>query len=198
MDKHDWDQRYRSKDLPWGVEPNGFLVGAVADLPPGRALDVACGQGRNAVWLASKGWEVVAVDWSEVGLDQGRALAADAGVNVEWRSADVRSWTPPRTAFDLVIVVYLQIPGAERHAVWRNAARAVAPGGRLVVIGHDSANLTEGHGGPQDPAVLFTADEVSAAVGDIVEVVRAEQVLREVVTEEATEQAVDNMVIGVG
>lgn len=196
MNRDDWDERYRAKDFPWGAEPTGFLVEAVAQLAPGRALDLACGQGRNAVWLAGEGWEVAAVDWSEVGLAQGRALAAEAGVTVEWRAADLRSWVPPQGAFDLVMVVYLQIPVRERRAVWRNAAAAVAPGGRLVIIGHDSANLTEGYGGPQDPGVLFTAEEVSQAVGDLVEVIRAEQVYRMVETDETTERAVDNIVIG--
>lgn len=196
MDRHAWDERYRAKDLPWGVDPNDFLVAAAGDLTPGSALDLACGQGRNAVWLAARGWRVTAVDWSEVGLSQGRQLAAAAGVSVDWKAADLLTWTPTGS-FDLVIVVYLQIPGAERREVWRGAAAAVAPGGRLVVIGHDADNLAEGYGGPQDPGALYTASEAAGVIGEALRVERAEQVFRMVDTDEGVRRAVDNIVVAV-
>jgi SAM-dependent methyltransferase len=197
MDRDDWDRRYRGRDFVWSVEPNRFLLAEVEGLTPGRALDLAAGEGRNAVWLAIRGWSVTAVDWSEVGLEKGRRLAEHQAVSVDWVLADLREWEPPARAFDLVIVLYLQPPADLRTPVWRRAAAAVATGGRLIVIGHDVANLTEGWGGPSHRGHLYTADEVAGVVGGELEVVRAEQVLRPVETEEGPRQAVDNIVVAV-
>ena len=197
MDREAWDRRHRDKDFVWHLDPNRFLVPEVEGLTPGRALDLAAGAGRNAVWLATRGWAVTAVDWSEVALDKGRRLAEHQAVEVEWVLADLREWEPPVPAFDLVIVTYLQPPADVRALVWRKAAGAVAPGGRLIVIGHDVANLTEGWGGPQDPAHLYTAQEVADVVGDDLEVVRAERVLRREEAEDGVHHAVDNIVVAV-
>jgi ubiquinone/menaquinone biosynthesis C-methylase UbiE len=198
VDADSWNDRYRQKEFVWTVEPNGFLVDAVAGLPPGRALDLAAGEGRNAVWLASRGWTVTAVDWSDVALDKGRRRAEHAGVGVEWVLEDLIRWRSPGPAYDLVTIVYLQIPAEERRAIWREAAAAVAPGGRLVVIGHDSANLTDGYGGPSSPAVLYTAAEVAAAVDGLLDVERAETVLRPVEDEDGVlHEAIDNLTVAV-
>ncbi len=177
----------------FGVEPNRFLVAEVEDLPPGRALDVACGAGRNAVWLASRGWTVTGVDFSDVALENARALAVSRRVDVEWVRADVREWQPPAGAFDLVAVLYLQLPAAERDAILRGAAAGLAAGGTLLIVGHDLQNLNGGHGGPKDPAVLFTPDDVVAAL-DGLEIERAERVLRPVDTEDGEAQAIDALV----
>lgn len=197
MDRADWDQRYGQKDFVWSVEPNRFLVPEVEGLRPGRALDLAAGEGRNAVWLATRGWAVTAVDWSEVGLEKGRALAEHQAVTVSWVLADLREWEPPPQEFDLVIILYLQPPADLRTLVWRRAAGAVAEGGRLIVIGHDVANLTEGWGGPAHRGFLYTPDEVAQLVGDELEVVRAERVLRPVEAEDGLHHAVDNIVVAV-
>lgn len=194
MDRRSWDDRYREK-LPWGTEPNRFLVDATRHLEPGRALDIACGQGRNAVWLASQGWSVTGVDWSEVAIDGARRLAEDAGVPVTWIIADLEQWRPDPGAYDLTVVAYLQPPSALREHAWRLAASAVAPGGRVIVIGHDSANLADGYGGPQHPDFLYTAGEVVAALGAPFVVERAETVLRPVEAPDGVHQAVDNIVV---
>jgi len=197
MDREAWDRRHRDKGFVWHLDPNRFLVPEVEGLTPGRALDLAAGAGRNAVWMAVRGWAVTAVDWSEVALDKGRLLAAHHAVTVDWVLADLQEWEPPPRAFGLVVVTYLQ-PAAEMRAlVWRQAAGAVAPGGRLIVIGHDAANLTEGWGGPQDPAHLYTAQEVAEVVGEELEVARAERVLRREDTDEGVFHAVDNIVVAV-
>jgi len=197
MDRDAWDRRHRDKDFVWDLDPNRFLVPEVEGLTPGRALDLAAGAGRNAVWLATRGWEVTAVDWSEVALDKGLRLAEHQAVEVEWVLADLREWEPPARAFGLVIVAYLQPPADVRALVWRKAAGAVADGGHLIVIGHDVANLTEGWGGPQDPAHLYTAQEVADVVGADLEVVRAERVLRREEAEDGVHHAVDNVVVAV-
>lgn len=157
-----WDQRYAGDDLLWSLEPNRFVVDECADLPPGRALDVACGEGRNAIWLAKVGWQVTAVDFSGAALDKARALADRARVQVSWVAADVVSWLPAAAeqAFDLVVLAYLQVPSAQRRLLLTAAAATVTPGGSLLVVGHDRSNLDHGTGGPQDPALLWSVHEV--------------------------------------
>jgi SAM-dependent methyltransferase len=178
MDAESWDERYAAAELVWSREPNRFVAAECADLPPGTAVDLAAGEGRNAIWLASRGWTAYAVDFSQVALDKGRELAGD--LDVTWVCADATSWQPPEPV-DLVVVAYLQLPAAERRAAVRGAATMLRPGGTLLLVAHDSTNLTEGTGGPQDPAVLMTAEDVLGDLDGIdVEVVRAGRVAREV------------------
>lgn len=199
MDREAWDARYSEKELLWTAEPNRFLVQIAADLDPGSALDLAGGEGRNAVWLAERGWRVTVLDWSRVALEKGRTLAGARGVATEvvFMEADLLDWAPVQAHADLVLVIYLQIPSPHREEVWRNAAAAVRPGGRLVVIGHDSTNLTAGYGGPQDSAVLYTAGEVAAVIGEDMVVERSERVERPVDTEDGMHVALDNVTVAV-
>jgi RNA polymerase sigma-70 factor, ECF subfamily len=155
-----WDERH-SESVIESDDPNQVLVAEASELAPGTALDVACGDGTNAVWLAGRGWRVTGVDWSGVALAKAQAKAAAAGVNVAWVEADLMDWSPPDRAFDLVTVAYLHLPLDERRVVYAAAARAVAPGGRMLIVGHDRTNLTEGVGGPQDPDRLFSAEELA-------------------------------------
>ncbi len=195
MDRHAWDDRYRQKPWMWSAEPNRFLVEEVGHLAPGRALDLACGEGRNAVWLARQGWQVVAVDFSEVAIERGRELAARHDVEVTFLLADVADYRPDPAAFDLVVILYLQLPRDSLHSIHRAAAAALAPGGRLLVVGHDVANLSEGWGGPQDPAVLLTVEQVVEDLAGL-EIERAEQVRRPVETPDGSATAVDTLVRG--
>jgi len=191
VDSQEWDQRYAGRGLVWTAEPNRFVVAELQNLAPGRALDVGAGEGRNAVWLASRGWQVTAVDFSAVGLDKGRRLAEDQGVAVEWVCADVRGYQPEPASFQLVLVAYLQLRDTELDGVLRRAVTALAPGGVLLVVGHDVTNLTEGTGGPQDPAVLHTPESVARSLRDLT-VVRAERVRRPVAG--SPRDAVDTLV----
>jgi SAM-dependent methyltransferase len=193
MDSSGWDDRYSGTDLVWTAEPNRFLTEEVADLEPGRALDIACGEGRNAVWLAAQGWTVTGVDFSAVGLDKARRLAERRGVVVDWVTADVTRYEPPAREFHLVVVLYLHLPATEMIAALSRAAKALAPGGTLLVVGHDSTNLTEGYGGPQDPQVLYGPDEIVAALGELT-VERAVRVRRSVVAPHGTVDAIDVLV----
>jgi SAM-dependent methyltransferase len=195
MEREEWDERYAGHELLWHAEPNRFVVEEVGGLAPGTALDLACGEGRNAVWLAEQGWRATGVDFSAVALAKGRRMAEQRGVTVEWIEADLREWEPPGR-FDLVIVMYLHLPERTRRATFAVAARAVAPGGTILVVGHDKENLTAGTGGPQDEAVLFTAAEVVGvldAVGGFT-IRRAEQVRRQVGTEDGPVEALDALV----
>ena len=188
-----WNRRYTSADPHSTPVPNRFLVAEVSDLLPGRALDLACGAGRNAVWLAERGWSVTAVDFSDVALSMARELAEARGTVVEWIEADVLTWTPASSTFDLVCVLYLQLPADERRAVLRLATAALRPGGTLLVIAHDLLNLTEGSGGPTQPDVLFTPDDVVGEI-DGLRVEKAERVRRPVDDGGSTRNAIDALV----
>ncbi|MGX1771494.1 class I SAM-dependent methyltransferase [Nocardia brasiliensis] len=180
MDATEWDERYAQSDLVWGAPPNSTVVehvfglerrtplapdgdGQVPELP--RALDLACGEGRNSLWLATHGWQVYAVDYSQVGVDKGRTIATRLSRSVRsritWECADVTELevTGP---FELVLMVFLHLPADQRRTVLRHAADLLAPEGTLLVLGHDTTNLTDGYGGPKDPDVLFTPDDVIA------------------------------------
>ena len=128
MESQEWDDRYAGRELVWTAEPNMFVVAELQDLAPGRALDVGAGEGRNAVWLASRGWQVTAVDFSAVGLAKGRRLAQNRGVAVDWVLADVRDYQPEPGCFQLVLIAYLQLREAELDGVLRRAATALALG----------------------------------------------------------------------
>ena len=194
MEREDWDRKYEGDELLWRAEPNQFLLEATADLEPGTVLDVACGEGRNAIWLAEQGWRATGLDFSPVALEKARRLAASRGVDVDWVEGDVRTWVPS-TSFDLVVLMYLQLPSDERRSVYRSFADVVAPGGHLLVVGHDTENLTSGFGGPQDPDVLFSsADVVENIEGSGLVVERAEQVRRPVATDDGEVDALDALV----
>jgi SAM-dependent methyltransferase len=189
----EWDGRYADSEFLWTVEPNRFVVHELSGLPPGRALDLACGEGRNAVWLAQRGWWVTAVDFSSVGLHKARQLAAGRDVAVDWVLADLLDYQPPANAYELALVAYLQIAADERAAVLRNACLALAAGGEILVIGHDLANLSEGVGGPQDPAVLYTPEVIAAELPGL-SIQRAERVRRPVEVEGVVHDAIDTLV----
>lgn len=193
MDRHGWNDRYEGRDLIWTAEPNQFLVAEVVSLVPGRALDVGSGEGRNAVWLAEQGWQVTAVDFSDVGIAKGKEMASHRSVEVSWVNEDLNLYEPPEAGFDLVIVFYIHMPPDPRLEVLARAARAVAPGGTLLVVAHDLTNLEHGYGGPQDPDLLYTPGETVAALGEL-EVVRAERVTRLVENEEGRFEAIDTLV----
>jgi 2-polyprenyl-3-methyl-5-hydroxy-6-metoxy-1,4-benzoquinol methylase len=191
MRREDWDKRYAAVENLWATRPNRFLVAEVAGLVPGRALDLACGEGQNAIWLASLGWEVTGVDYSEVAIAKANARAERDGVTVEFASADLVEYEPEHAAYDLVLVLYLHIPSAQRGAVHAKASAALAPGGTFLLVGHDRANLTDGVGGPSDPDLLYTADEIATELPGL-EIEKATTVLRDVDGEDR--DAIDTIV----
>ncbi len=192
--RQDWNRRYAAADrIHSAPAPNRFLVVEVADLAPARALDLACGAGRNAVWLAERGWRVTAVDFSDVALAMARDLAATRGAQIDWIEADVVTWTPPEHFYDLVCVLYVQLPAPERRAALRHAVDAVRPRGTLLVVGHDLLNLTEGWGGPTQADVLFTPDEIADEIGGL-QIEKAERVRRPVEDGGVLHEAIDALV----
>ena len=177
MDADAWDARYGAADQVWSLEPNQFVASELADLPPGTAVDLACGEGRNAIWLAERGWTVTGIDFSEVAVERARSIAGDRAVT--WVVGDALTVELPEA--DLALLAYLQLPAGQRRTAVRRAFAALRRGGTLFVVAHDSTNLGEGTGGPQDPTVLYTAEDVLADLeGESFTVVRAERVPRTV------------------
>ena len=188
MDSTEWDRRYASADLIWSAGPNAVVESEARDLPAGAALDLASGEGRNALWLASLGWRVTAVDFSTVATARARRLAAERlGRRADLFTAvtaDLLSWRPTPSSADLVLLAYLQLPAGQRRQVHRMAADALASGGTLILVAHHLDNLEHGVGGPPDPSVLFTQrDVLSDLAGSGLIVERAERLERRVATE---------------
>lgn len=165
MDARDWDERYTSAELVWGAPPNEIVVELATSLPRGRAVDLGCGEGRNALWLATRGWQVEGVDFSAVALEKAASTARDAPTAVRerlsWTCGDVLD-APLGQGLDLALIVYIHLPADERARLLRRVQDALAPGGALLMLGHHSRNLAEGVGGPQDPAILFSPEDVVA------------------------------------
>jgi len=195
MDQAAWDERYAGPELVWGAGPNCFVAEELAALEPGRALDLGTGEGRNAIWLAERGWRVTGVDFSAVGLEKAKRLAEARGVSAEWIRADLTDFQPEPRAFDLVAILYLQVQAQDRTTIVRAAAAGVAAGGTLLLVGHHSDNIERGHGGPQAPAVLYSAEDVAADLeGTGLSIQRAEMVERPVPTPDGERIALDALV----
>lgn len=168
MDQQFWDELYSTKDQLWSGAPNGALVVEAADLPPGQALDIGCGEGGDALWLADRGWLVTAIDISRVALE--RAAAAGGDAKVSWTHADLSTYTPPAGSFDLVTAMYPALPRSDEKSV-RAMLAAVAPGGTLLVVGHDLTDWYAGHGHGHDaedrpdpnfdPALYYQPGEIA-------------------------------------
>lgn len=193
LTRESWDLRYSGRDLVWTARPNQFLLSEVGDLAPGTVLDLGCGEGRNAVWLAEQGWAVTAVDFSAVGIEKGREMASRRGVRVDWVVADLNDYEPLQRAFDLVIDFYLQVPPDQRGSLTAKAASAVADGGTLLIVGHDLTNLADGYGGPQNPALLHSPETIVPVLDDL-DVLKAVRVKRRVESDDGEFEAIDTLV----
>lgn len=192
MDASGWDARYCGTDLIWSAGPNRTVAEQVEGLAIGTALDLGAGEGRNAVWLAEHGWKVTAVDFSVVGLEKAQEIARRRGVEIETVVADVLDFRAPG-AFDLVVLAYLQLPMEQLAHVLQHSAAALSPGGTLLLVAHDRSNLVDGVGGPQDPEVLPTHEEVTAVLPGL-RVERAELIRRPVEVDGVTRYAIDTLV----
>src|SRR5262245_51029862 len=185
MDARDWDRRWEEKALHVHGEASSLVVDTLAELQPGLALDLACGSGRHAVWLAGRGWRVTAVDFSSEALRQARELAAEEGADVAWMEADLLAYEPPAETFDLVLVAYLHVPADQRRQMLAKATAAVAPGGVFLLVGHDLANIGTGAPGPTNPALLYTPADIVPELSGL-ELQRSESVTRPVSLEDGT------------
>ena len=169
MQAAEWDARYSERDgAIWSGRPNGRLVAEVADLTPGRAIDVGCGEGADAIWLAQHGWSVTAIDVSDIALGRAREAAARAGVSVEWICDDALLTPLPADAFDLVSLQYPALPKTAGEAALHTLLDTVRVGGVLLAVYHDLDDEHREHMKARgvDPADYFGADDVERLIGD--------------------------------
>jgi SAM-dependent methyltransferase len=196
MDAREWDRRYASKPRVFSDRPSPFVVELVSGLEPGRALDLGAGEGRHAVWLASVGWRVTAVDQSAVGLAKAREWARSEGVEIETVQADVLDYRAPPGGFDLVLIAYMHPAPGERERLFRRAADALAGGGHVLVVGRHLDDLgRDNHRGPPDPERRFTAERLAGPFPGI-EVLRREERWRAVDDDLGPERVLDALVWG--
>jgi SAM-dependent methyltransferase len=161
-----WDDRYRSASRLWSGQPNVQFVAQVADLSPGEALDAACGEGADAIWLASRGWTVTAVDVSAVALDRaaGHAASLDVAERVTWRREDLLTWDPGPERFDLVSAQFVHLPGPLLESLHTRLAAAVRPGGTLLIVNHHPDDLHANVGRPDALSMFPSAEELAEAL----------------------------------
>ena len=164
FDEQTWEERYRSRETVWSGHANPQLEAEATDLTPGTALDVGSGEGGDALWLAARGWRVTAVDFSRTALQRGAARAEQLGPEVadrvRWVHADLRTWIAPQT-FDLVSCQFMHLPEGPRRDLFERLASAVAPGGRLLVVGHHPSDLETSVPRPPMPELFYSAEEVA-------------------------------------
>jgi SAM-dependent methyltransferase len=165
----EWDARYSEREgSMWSGQPNGRLVTEVADLAPGRALDVGCGEGADAIWLARRGWKVTAIDISDVAVGRAREAAELAGVSVEWVCGDALQTPPPARSFDLVSMQYPALPKSAGEAAVKTLLDTVRPGGLLLVVYHDLDDEHREHMKSRgvDPSDYVGVDDLGRLLGD--------------------------------
>lgn len=186
MDAQDWDERYSQAEMVWGTPPNPVVVEYATSLPAGRALDLACGEGRHALWLATRGWRTTGVDFSSVAIEKARQIATQAPRSVRERlDYVVDDITSPDAlddpeGYDLVLMIFVHLDRAQRRALVSHVIDALKPEGILMILGHDTINLTQGVGGPPDSEILYTPDDLKDDLDGRLDVTVAERRHRDV------------------
>nr|WP_199734666.1 class I SAM-dependent methyltransferase [Frigoribacterium sp. PhB160] len=177
FDRAYWEDRYGAEGLAWSGRPNPVLVTEAEALTPGRALDIGSGEGGDAIWLAGLGWQVVGTDISSNALAksarQAESVDAELAARIDWQQHDLVEWAPEARSFDLVTSQFMHLPDPVRTALFRSLAAAVAPGGTLLVVGHDLSDLDSGAHRMHHAELMFSVDDVLAAIdgeGLVVEV----------------------------
>jgi len=179
-----WEDRYAAPGLAWSGDPNPVLVSEATALAPGRALDIGSGEGGDALWLASRGWRVTGVDIAMNALAKARARAeaidVAAAARIHWEQRDLSAWSPEPRSFDLVSSQFMHLPGPVRSTLFRSLAAAVAPGGTLLIVGHDKSEADLDEHRAHFRELMFGVDDVLAAIdGEELEVEVAESRARE-------------------
>ena len=174
FDQGYWDDRYSAQGDVWSGAANPVLVSEASALAPGRALDIGCGEGADAIWLAGRGWQVTGVDFSAVALERAAARSRRSGEDpsaadtiagrIQWQQHDFTRWAPPAGRYDLVTAQFMHLPSAPRTVLFRALADAVAPGGTLLIVGHDVSDVHPAAHRMPDPDLFFSADEVAATL----------------------------------
>ena len=155
-----WNERYASEDFFYGTTPNDFLVSAATPLPRGRTLCLAEGEGRNSVWLAEQGFDVSSVDLSTVGVAKTLRLAASRGVTVHAQVGDLADFVIEPNSFDLIVSIFAHTPKTLRRSIHQRVVSGLRPGGTFVLEAYSPDQIPLGTGGPSDPDMLVTADNL--------------------------------------
>ena len=179
MSRPDWNSRYDTDEYIYGCEPNSFLVEQV-DLIRGPVLSLAEGEGRNAVFLASRGHDVLGVDASEIGLNKARALATERGVSIRTEVADLGLYEPKSNHFGACVSIWAHLPSVVRGRLYPLVIRSLVPGGLLLLEAYSERQLQRDTGGPKDIDMLLSTEKLSSELGDL-EVVLLRETEREVV-----------------
>jgi SAM-dependent methyltransferase len=181
MDPSTWNQRYSEPGYAYGIAPNEFLVFAAQNIPPGRVLSLGEGEGRNAVFLAERGYEVLAVDSSSVGLAKAQELAGQKGVTISTQQADLADFSIEADTWDGIISIFCHLPPEIRKPLYRKVVRGLKPGGVLVLESYTPNQLNFGTGGPKEPDRLLTLSDVKLELTglDFVHAVETERTIRE-------------------
>ena len=187
-----WNRRYREVDRLWAPEVNAALAGFAAELAPGRALDLGAGEGRNALWLARRGWRVTALDVSSVALERAAQRAVEEGVEVECVEADWREYRLAGSSFDLAVIAYMHPEVDDRAAMFQWAAETLVPGGHLFVVGVDLVD--QGRRGPPDPERLYTPERMREALRGL-DLLRCESIAYEAESRDGRREVTD--VVGI-
>ncbi|WP_026548967.1 class I SAM-dependent methyltransferase [Arthrobacter sp. Br18] len=168
FDQDFWDRRYAEQHRIWSGNPNPQLVAETRELPPGHALDVGCGEGADALWLAGRDWRVTAVDISPVALARAREQAevAEVAQAIEWLAEDLLSWVPEPRGYDLVSVQFMQLPQAARTPLFQRLAASVAPGGMLLIVGHHPSDMHTTAHRPPIAELFYTPEEVAGLLDE--------------------------------
>jgi SAM-dependent methyltransferase len=175
-----WNERYSTEEFVYGMDPNDFLRGSVNFLPPGNILCLAEGEGRNSVFLAGLGYQVTAVDSSEVGLAKALKLATSRGVSINTKVADLADYRLAAQAWEGVVSIFCHVPGRIRRALHQDIVAGLKPGGVLILEAYTPKQLEYGTGGPPDPALLMTLADLQNELAGL-EFLHGVEVVREVV-----------------
>lgn len=163
-----WEERYASQEAVWSRAPNPQLVAETSDLDPATALDVGSGEGADALWLAHRGWQVTAVDFSATALQRGathaEAIGAEVAERITWVQADLATWAAADASFDLVSAQFMHLPPNQRRELFARLASMVAPGGTLLIVGHHPSDLQTMAHRPPAPDLFYTAEEAAQSL----------------------------------
>jgi SAM-dependent methyltransferase len=197
VDADGWDRRYAAAERVFSAEPNPLVAEALSGLPAGRALDLAAGEGRHALWLARLGWRVTAVDFSHVGLEKGRRQSEGEGLPVDWVLEDAYRYRAPESSFDLVLITHFHPRPTDRERVFSRAVDALVPGGRLLVVGRHVDDIgRDGGRGPRDPDLRYTPEDLAGAFPPGLVLERCESVRRPVETDHGPLELTDVVAFG--
>ena len=194
-----WDNRYRQRDRIWSGKPNRHLVTEAEGLPAGKALDVGCGEGADALWLANRGWDVLGIDVSEVALSRAREhadeLNSSIAARLQWRQVNLLS--PPELPknLDLVSIQFMHLPEPERSQVFGSLATLVGPGGTLLIVAHDPSDLHTGIGRPPQPELFYTPQQIAELLDESWDIRICESRARVERTEDGNEHTISDVVL---